>query len=217
MNKKPLALLLAALLAVAPLFGCGRLLPVAPTAAQPTLALTLLEDGDGARQEPEAPQATLALPEGGGDAPDAPWEAEAAEPGFRQTPDPTAAPPHTHGATAEAIDEDGSYTARDDIALYLYVYGRLPNNFITKGEARALGWHGGGLDDYAYGKCVGGDRFGNYEGLLPEKNGRRYTECDVDTLHKRSRGAKRIVFSNDGLIYYTDDHYASFTLLYGEE
>ena len=83
-------------------------------------------------------------------------------------------------------------------------------------EARALGWSGGGLDAFAYGACIGGDRFGNYEGLLPERNGRRYTECDVDTQHKNSRGAKRIVFSNDGLIYYTDDHYESFTLLYGE-
>ena len=62
-----------------------------------------------------------------------------------------------------------------------------------------------------------GDYFGNYEGLLPEKKGRKYTECDIDTLGAKSRGAKRIIFSNDGLIYYTDDHYESFELLYGEE
>ena len=72
-------------------------------------------------------------------------------------------------------------------------------------------------DKYAKGKCIGGDFFGNYEGLLPKANGRSYTECDIDTLGKDSRGAKRIVFSNDGLIYYTDDHYESFELLYGEE
>ena len=64
---------------------------------------------------------------------------------------------------------------------------------------------------------IGGDRFGNYEGLLPETEGRRYTECDIDTMGRSSRGAKRIVFSNDGLIYYTGDHYKSFELLYGEE
>ena len=116
-----------------------------------------------------------------------------------------------------AIAEDGAYTGKDDVALYIHTYGRLPDNFITKREAEALGWPGGGLDDYAYGKCIGGDRFGNYEGLLPERNGRRYTECDIDTLHKRSRGAKRIICSNDGLIDYTSDHYESFTLLYGEE
>ena len=63
---------------------------------------------------------------------------------------------------------------------------------------------------------IGGDRFGNYEELLPDANGRTWTECDIDTLHAKSRGAKRIVFSNDGLIYYTDDHYESFELLYGE-
>ena len=60
-------------------------------------------------------------------------------------------------------------------------------------------------------------RFGNYEGLLPEADGRTYTECDIDTLGADSRGAKRIVFSNDGLIYYTEDHYETFELLYGEE
>ena len=118
---------------------------------------------------------------------------------------------------APAIDEDGYYTTKEDVALYIHTYGRLPDNFITKKEAEALGWSGGGLDDYAYGCCIGGNKFGNYEGLLPEKDGRKYTECDIDTMHASKRGAKRIVFSNDGLIYYTDDHYESFTLLYGEE
>ena len=88
---------------------------------------------------------------------------------------------------------------------------------MTKNEARELGWEGGGLDRFAPGMCIGGDKFGNYEGLLPSAPGRTWTECDIDTLGATSRGAKRIVFSNDGLIYYTDDHYESFTLLYGEE
>ena len=116
-----------------------------------------------------------------------------------------------------ALPEDGSYTSREDVALYLYLYGRLPDNFMTKAEAQALGWSGGSLEPYAPGRCIGGGRFGNYEGLLPEKEGRVYTECDIDTLGADSRGAKRIVFSNDGLIYYTADHYQTFELLYGEE
>lgn len=120
-------------------------------------------------------------------------------------------------ATEEAvIDPDGSYTTKEDVALYIHTYGTLPSNFITKDEAQALGWEGGGLDDYAEGKCIGGDYFGNYEGLLPEAEGREYTECDIDTLGASKRGAKRIVFSNDGLIYYTEDHYETFELLYGE-
>ena len=118
--------------------------------------------------------------------------------------------------TDAPIDPDGSYTTKEDVALYIHTYGCLPNNFITKNEARDLGWEGGGLEDYAPGMCIGGDRFGNYEGLLPDAPGRTWTECDIGTLGKSSRGAKRIVFSNDGLIYYTDDHYESFTLLYGE-
>ncbi len=115
------------------------------------------------------------------------------------------------------IDEDGSYTTKDDVALYIHTYGHLPDNFITKKDAQALGWPGGSLEPYAPGKCIGGSRFGNYEGLLPEADGRTYTECDIDTLGADSRGAKRIVFSNDGLIYYTEDHYKSFELLYEEE
>ena len=114
-----------------------------------------------------------------------------------------------------AIDENGSYTSKDDVALYIHTYGHLPNNFITKNEARELGWEGGSVEDYAPGCSIGGDRFGNYEGILPE--GKKYTECDIDTLGRSSRGSRRIVFSNDGCIYYTDDHYETFELLYGEE
>ena len=133
---------------------------------------------------------------------------------------PEEAPEEIPGELPEetpAIAEDGIYTTKDDVALYIHTYGHLPQNFMTKSEARKLGWEGGGLDDYAEGMCIGGDYFGNREGLLPEKDGRSYTECDIDTLHADSRGARRIVFSNDGLIYYTDDHYESFTLLYGDE
>ena len=119
---------------------------------------------------------------------------------------------------AEApIDENGSYTTKEDVSLYLYTYDHLPQNFITKKEAEALGWQGGSLEPYAPGKCIGGSRFGNYEELLPEKEGRQYYECDIDTLGADRRGAKRLVYSNDGLIYYTADHYETFELLYGEE
>ena len=117
------------------------------------------------------------------------------------------------------ITEDGQYTSKDDVALYIHTYGHLPGNFITKAEAKALGWGDqySSVDDAAPGKSIGGDRFGNREGLLPKQKGRTYTECDIGTKGKKSRGAKRIVFSNDGLIYYTGDHYESFELLYGSE
>lgn len=117
-------------------------------------------------------------------------------------------------ATVEVLAIDGSYTTCEDVALYLETYGELPDNFITKKEARELGWEGGSLEPYAPGKCIGGDKFGNFEGLLPKEDGRSYKECDIDTLGADSRGAKRIVYSNDGLIYYTENHYESFTLLY---
>ena len=116
------------------------------------------------------------------------------------------------------LDEDGSYTSKEEVAAYIHQYGRLPSNFITKKEAKKLGWVNteGNLAEVAPGKSIGGDYFGNYEGMLPEKDGRDYYECDINT-DGNYRGAERIVFSNDGLIYYTPDHYDSFELLYGEE
>ncbi|ETP73400.1 guanyl-specific ribonuclease Sa [Lachnospiraceae bacterium JC7] len=117
---------------------------------------------------------------------------------------------------AAIVSEDGSYTTKEDVSLYIYTFGHLPSNFITKSEARKLGWRSGGLDNYSYGKCIGGDVYGNREGSLPSKKKRRYYECDIDTLHAKERGEKRIIFSNDGLIYYTEDHYTSYELLYGD-
>ena len=168
------------------------------------LALTLT--ACGGTQTPQSPQ---------------PAEQETAQPAEQTDPtEETQAPeepPESQESGEAVLPEDGAYTTKEDVALYLHLYGHLPDNFITKKEAQKLGWPGGSLEPYAPGKCIGGSRFGNYEGLLPEAEGRTYTECDIDTLGAESRGAKRIVFSNDGLIYYTEDHYASFELLYGEE
>ena len=121
-------------------------------------------------------------------------------------------------AAASALpDPDGVYNSKDDVALYLYTYGELPQNYITKKEAKKLGWQGGSVEQVAPGKAIGGDYYGNYEGTLPDVSGEEYHECDIDTLGRKSRGAKRIIYSTDGRIYYTEDHYESFELLYGEE
>ena len=194
MKKRTFAIILIILAVLAAVWLSGSLKPQTADVqdqTQPTSGLVLL-DGEALTHVPNATA-------------DATAQAE-------KTADPSAA------LTAEqaTLDEAGTYTSKEDVSLYLNTYGHLPENFITKNDARALGWSGGGLDDYAYGKCIGGDRFGNNEGILPEARGRQYYECDIDTLHKDSRGAKRIVFSDDGLIYYTEDHYESFDLLYGE-
>ena len=114
---------------------------------------------------------------------------------------------------AYTIDKDGWYYSTEDVALYLYTYGELPDNFITKKEAQKLGWDNkkGNLWEVADGMCIGGDYFGNYEGLLPEED--EYIECDVN-YEGGYRGAERIIFSDDGDIYYTGDHYESFEQLY---
>lgn len=133
-----------------------------------------------------------------------------------QTPAPEPEQTPDNKDTA-VIDEDGRYFDKENVALYIHTYGHLPKNFITKDEARELGWEGGNVEEYAPGCAIGGDVFGNREGLLPKAKGRTYYECDIDTDGYHSRGSRRIVFSDDGLIYYTHDHYENFELLYGEE
>ena len=194
--KKILSLLLV-LLMVLGLAACQEAVEVLQDAAE---IVSELEDISSTSSESTAPT-TSAIP------------SDTTEATTETTTEATAEATTTEAV--HAIDENGSYTTMEDVSLYLYTYGKLPENFITKNEARDLGWPGGSLEPYAPGKCIGGDRFGNYEGLLPTD--RQYFECDIDTLGASSRGAKRIVFSEDGLIYYTDDHYESFTLLYGEE
>lgn len=121
-------------------------------------------------------------------------------------------------SSSSTIDRDGAYYTKEDVAQYLIEYGELPENYLTKSEARKLGWDAssGNLWDVTDRGVIGGDRFGNREGILPRKNGRQYYEADVNYEGGR-RNAHRLVYSNDGLVYYTGDHYASFEKLAGEE
>ncbi|MCF0230245.1 MAG: ribonuclease [Parasporobacterium sp.] len=120
--------------------------------------------------------------------------------------------------SSSVVVEDGEYSTKDEVAEYIHSFGHLPSNFITKNEAKALGWNSsdGNLWDVAPGKSIGGDTFGNRDGSLPEKAGRKYYECDIN-YQGGYRGSERDIYSNDGLIYYTPDHYETFELLYGEE
>ena len=122
------------------------------------------------------------------------------------------------GTGKPAVSEDGEYISKDEVAFYLHEYGRLPGNYITKKEAQELGWDNkkGNLSEAAPGKSIGGSHFGNYEKALPEKKGRKYYECDLE-YQGGYRGAKRLVYSNDGLIFYTEDHYQTFEQLYPRE
>ncbi len=114
-----------------------------------------------------------------------------------------------------AIDENGTYTDPYQVAEYIHTYNKLPSNFITKKVAAELGWQSekGNLWEVTDKMSIGGDKFGNREGLLPKKEDRIYYECDVN-YEGGYRGAERIVFSNDGLVFYTDNHYESFSQLY---
>ena len=109
---------------------------------------------------------------------------------------------------------NGQVAPASNTAAYIHLYKTLPPNYITKGQANKLGWKTkGSLDQVAPGKSIGGDRYGNYEKKLPDKQGRTWKECDIDYV-RGNRNAKRICFSNDGLIYYTSTHYQKFERLY---
>ncbi len=133
-----------------------------------------------------------------------PTEPQPEQPTQPRPTDPPATDPQPY------LDPNGSYTSKNDVALFIHLYGRLPNNFITKNQADDMYGTTKGLNKY--GKCIGGDRFYNKEGLLP--SGYTYYECDIDTLYSSQRGTKRLVFTYSGRIYYTSDHYKSFTRLY---
>ena len=206
--KKWLSLLLAALM----LFSL-----TACTQEEVDTTLEILDAVVSALPEEEkspAPQPEETLPDS--QAPPAAEQSPAILPAVDQQPPVIETQPPVE--QAPALPEDGQYDDKDNVALYIHLYGKLPSNYVTKKDAEALyGWQGGALDVIAPGKAIGGSYYGNYEGLLPDADGREWTECDIGTIGQTKRGAERIVFSNDGLIYYTPDHYESFELLYGEE
>jgi guanyl-specific ribonuclease Sa len=174
----------------------------------------LLFAGCGGKDEGQAQtaQVTTAAQTQAADTEEIETEAAAEPQETQQTDTEMAAETEAQGFT---VSEDGTYTSRDEVALYIHTYGKLPSNYVTKKDAQAAGWDNkkGNLQDVLPGASIGGDRFGNYEGLLPEKKGRKYFECDID-YEGGYRGAKRIIYSNDGLIFYTEDHYESFEALY---
>jgi guanyl-specific ribonuclease Sa len=113
------------------------------------------------------------------------------------------------------VTKGQSYSTMAEVAAYIHEFRSLPPNFITKTEAQKLGWDNakGNLWEVTDHKSIGGDRFGNREGLLPKAAGRQYYECDIN-YYGGYRGAQRIVYSNDGLVFYSADHYANFRQLY---
>ena len=128
----------------------------------------------------------------------------------------TAAPADTEAPAdpevPEETEEPGPIIEPQQIADYLFEHGELPENFITKQEAKDLGWDSyvNYVSDVAPGMSIGGDYFGNYEGKLPRVKGRKYYECDCwYTGGKRNQ--YRIIYSNDGHVWYTEDHYNTFT------
>ena len=216
-NLKLLLLLITAVIALGLFAGCKKKAKKTEAPTTTTTAAETVTETTEATTETEAPTTTEKATDPTTEkAPTTEATTEATKETTEATKKTKATTEPTTAPSEAKIDEDGTYTSKDDVALYIHTYGHLPKNFVTKSEARAKGWEGGSLEDYFPGCSIGGDKFGNREGVLPKKNGRTYTECDIDTKGKKSRGAKRIVFSNDGLIYYTDDHYETFTLLYGE-
>lgn len=112
------------------------------------------------------------------------------------------------------LDKNGHYYSKEDVALYLHTFGRLPSNYLTKNEAKNLGWDAqrGNLWKVTDKGVIGGDRFGNREGELPKNE--KYYEADVN-YKGGHRGGERLVYTKGGkVIYYSGDHYENFEVLY---
>jgi len=117
----------------------------------------------------------------------------------------------------EAVQKFGEYTTRDSVAAYLCKFDKLPTNYVTQNEGKSLyeSRKGKTFDKWNFnpwttiGVMIGGDKFGNSEGILPKGT---YHEADVDYSAK-NRGTKRLVYQSDCVIYYTADHYESFDKL----
>lgn len=113
------------------------------------------------------------------------------------------------------LEKDGTYTDKDDVIRYIHEYGHLPSNYITKKEARDLGWSDGAdnLSEVAPGKNIGGDEYGNSDKMLPEEEGRVFYECDVN-VEPGERGEEKVIYTNDGQIFYTGDNMETFEQVY---
>lgn len=186
-----LAALLMALLLL--LSGCAEVLE--------TVTAALPEATEAFAVTTQAPKVTKA-----------PTEKPTKTPKATKTPKPTNTPKPTE---APAAEETGPIIEPQAIADYLFEHGELPDNFITKKEAQALGWDSSRnyVSDVAPGKSIGGDWFGNYQGKLPRAKGRIFRECDCNYVKGR-RKDDRIVWSSDGRVWFTDDHYETFTELF---
>lgn len=112
-------------------------------------------------------------------------------------------------SVAQDIDR---LTQRQTVVNYVREHGRLPDYYITKSQARSQGWDArdGNLCSVLPGRAIGGDRFSNREKQLPQAKGRQWFEADIN-YRCGHRGAERLLYSDDGLIYITNDHYQRFT------
>ena len=110
--------------------------------------------------------------------------------------------------SSNQIDE---LTNDEIVVKYLKEHGELPDYYITKSEAKSLGWvpSKGNLCEVAPGRAIGGDIWTNRQKSLPTKSGRKYFEADLN-YNCGNRNADRVVFSNDGLVFVTHDHYRNF-------
>ncbi|MFZ4929872.1 ribonuclease domain-containing protein [Chryseobacterium sp. Mn2064] len=100
-------------------------------------------------------------------------------------------------------------TKEGTVINYVKKNHHLPDYYITKNEARRQGWDPskGNLCEAVPGKAIGGDKFGNREGRLPD--GEKYFEADVN-YHCGGRNADRIIYTENGDVYLTKNHYKSF-------
>lgn len=113
------------------------------------------------------------------------------------------------------VEEDGIYTSMEEVSVYIHTYGHLPSNYITSEEAAELGYDESqvNLSEVAPGKSIGGDVYENEENMIPVEEGLTYHQCDINS-ENGERTDERLVYSNEGDIYYTPDLFETFQRIY---
>ncbi|MBE5251576.1 ribonuclease domain-containing protein [Mixta mediterraneensis] len=119
--------------------------------------------------------------------------------------------PYLNSSLAPAAGDITSLTDARLVARYILQNQQLPDYYLTKNEARQRGRNPakGDLCQVLPGKAIGGDRFSNREKRLPQRKNRQWYEADVN-YRCGHREADRLVYSSDGLVYLSTDHYRSF-------
>ena len=129
---------------------------------------------------------------------------------------PSTSPPLHYNCRCDIVPMDsikaGNATkdGRNGADYRLKNFQKLPEYYITLSEAIKHGWQNGKSPaKYFPNKMIAGGIYKNQNHHLPDAPNRIWYEADIN-YYEGKRNRHRILWSNDGLIFVTYDHYQTF-------